>query len=103
MQLSHGYILFTSQTGPINIKQRVRLRVRTRTPNAVLVRFGGGRASLELQHGSVVYRREIDPARQSHSAITLEAHAHISDGRWHDIELMARPFARVGGCFGGVV
>lgn len=62
------------------------LEVRTTTPNAVLVNFGGV-ATLELQEGNVVYRRNRGTLGlgQFHSAITLTAYGFIDDGLWHHI------------------
>lgn len=68
------------------------LEVRTTTPNAVLVNFGGV-AALELQEGNVVYRRNrgtLGPG-QLHSAITLTAYGFIDDGLWHHIHFFTEP------------
>ena len=64
------------------------MSIRTRSPNAVLVNFGGV-ATLELSQGNVVYRRANSSI---YSALTIVAEAFVNDGQWHQIVLDAEEY-----------
>lgn len=56
---------------------------RTRSTDATLVQLGDFN-SLELKHGSVVYRRSYTSV---YTPLTLEAQGAVSDGVWHRVRL----------------
>lgn len=56
---------------------------RTRSSDATLIQLGDFN-SLELKHGSVVYRRSYTTM---YTPLTLEALGAVSDGVWHKVRL----------------
>lgn len=83
-QLSNGYIHLESQTSTIDLMS-FRVSFRTRSSDATLVQLGDFN-SLELKHGSVVYRRSYSTTNM-YTPLTLEALGAVSDGVWHKIRL----------------
>ena len=81
-QLSNGYIHLESRTSTINLMSFL-ISFRTRSSYATLVQLGDFN-SLELKHGSVVYRRSYT---NMYTPLTLEALGAVSDGVWHKIRL----------------
>ena len=83
-QLSNGYIRLESRTSTINMMSFL-ISFRTRSSDATLVQLGDF-DSLELKHGSVVYRRSYSVTNM-YTPLTLEALGAVSDGVWHKIRL----------------
>ena len=81
-QLSNGYIHLESQSSTINLMSFF-ISFRTRSSDATLVQLGDFN-SLELKHGSVVYRRSYTTM---YTPLTLEALGAVSDGVWHKVRL----------------
>ena len=61
------------------------LSFRTRSTDAILVQFGSF-DSLELKHGSIVYRRGYSSTNMF-TPLTLEVLGAVSDGVWHKVRL----------------
>ena len=83
VQLSAGFINLNSSS--IITLNSFILFFRTRSSDAVLVQFGAYN-SLELKHGSVVYRRGYSTSNM-YTPITLEVLGGVSDGVWHKLRL----------------
>ena len=82
VHLSDGYIHLESRASTINLMS-FRISFRTRSSDATLVQLGDFN-SLELKHGSIVYRRGYT---NMYTPLTLEALGAVSDGVWHKVRL----------------
>ena len=83
VHLSTGYIHLESSSTITLISFMISFR--TRSSDAVLVQFGDY-GSLELKHGSIVYRRGFSSTNM-YTPLTLEALGAVSDGVWHKVRL----------------
>ena len=83
VELSTGYVHLQSSS-TITLMSFI-LYFRTRSSDAVLVQFGAF-DSLELKHGSIVYRRGYSSSNM-YTPLTLEAVGAVSDGVWHKVRL----------------
>lgn len=101
VQLMSGFLDLHHSSGSPTSVNSLSLRVRTRSPDAILVSFMG-EAFLELQQGGVVYRRgNVMQQGQVFSSITLAAPTRIDNGLWHTISLQVEDsYTMVGGAVG---
>ncbi len=81
VQLSPGYIHF-ALTSPTSLTY-VSLHFRTLSAHVLLIQMGS-MGSLEVVHGSVVFRRSHDSERMV-TGLTLTADAFVNDGQWHQV------------------
>ncbi len=81
VQLSPGYVHF-ALTSPTTLTY-VSLHFRTLSAHAPLVHLGS-LGSLEVVHGSVVFRRSHDSELML-TGLTLAADSYVNDGQWHQV------------------